>query len=79
LFLGTLALVWALRVGLLAALALWSCVVLWMNFPVTARIDAPHFGIGLVAVLSIAALGAYGAFTAARPRRLLNRVDAPWP
>jgi serine/threonine-protein kinase len=78
-FLGTLGIVAAYRVGLVATVALLGCLFLWMNFPITARIDAPHFGIGLVAVLSIAALGAYGAFTAARPRRLLNRVDAPWP
>jgi serine/threonine-protein kinase len=73
--LGTLALVWAFRFGLVGALALWFCLNLWMNFPVTANLDAPHFGIGLVAVLVIAGLGAYGALTAARPQRVVSATE----
>jgi serine/threonine-protein kinase len=73
-FMGAVVLVFTLRCGLVSTVVAGYCVNLWMNFPVTANIHAPHFGIGLVAVLSIAALGAYGAFTAARPRRLLNGV-----
>jgi len=65
---GVIAMLWAVRFGLVCFLALWFCVGVWMNFPVTTRVDAPHFGIGLVGVLIIAAVAAYGAFTAALPR-----------
>jgi hypothetical protein len=68
-FLGALLVVWSLRFGLVAFVTLWFSVHLWMNFPVTANVHAPHFGIGLVAVLLIAGLGASGAFTASRARR----------
>jgi len=67
---GTLAFVWALRFGLVGMLTLGFCLQVWMNFPVTARLGAPHFGIGLVAVLTIAALAVYGALTASRTHQL---------
>jgi NADH:ubiquinone oxidoreductase subunit H len=51
-------------------LTLGFCLQVWMNFPVTARLGAPHFGIGLVAVLTIAALAVYGALTASRTHQL---------
>jgi serine/threonine-protein kinase len=57
---------YALRFGLVGTLALWFSVFLWMNFPVTASVSAPHFGSGLVAVFAIAALAAFGAWNAAR-------------
>jgi predicted Ser/Thr protein kinase len=65
--LGTAALIWALRIGLLSMLVLWFCVSLWLNFPVTAQLDAPHFSTGLVAVLMIAGLALYGAVITSRP------------
>jgi serine/threonine-protein kinase len=69
-------LVAALRFGLLGTLALLACQNVWLNFPVTAKLNAPHFGIGLVGVLAIAALAAYGAFTASRPRRMVKSAEA---
>jgi hypothetical protein len=88
-FAGTLAFVWALRFGLVGMLAIGFCLQVWMNFPVTGSLGAPHFGIGLVGVLAIAALAIYGALTASRPhRRALgdaHRLSAaqasrsPWP
>jgi hypothetical protein len=68
-------LVAALRFGLLGTLALLACQNVWLNFPVTAKLNAPHFGIGLVGVLAIAALAAYGAFTASRPRRMVKSAE----
>jgi hypothetical protein len=68
-FAGTLAFVWALRFGFVGMLALGYCLQLWMNFPITRNLDAPHFGIGLVGILAIAALASYGALTASRPCR----------
>jgi serine/threonine-protein kinase len=65
-----------LRFGLAGTLALLLCSSFWLNFPVTAKVDAPHFGAGLVGVLAIAALAAYGAFTASRPRRIASSTDA---
>jgi len=65
---GVIAMLWAVRIGLVCFLALWFCLGVWMNFPVTTRLDAPHFGIGLAGVLIIAGVAAYGAFTAALPR-----------
>ena len=58
---------WAFRIGLVGALVLFFCLNLWTDFPVTANLDAPHFGTGLVAVLFIVALGTYGAFMSSRP------------
>jgi serine/threonine-protein kinase len=58
-----------LRFGLVGLLGLLLCLSFWTNFPVTARFDAPGFGAGLVAPLAIAAVAAYGAVTASRPRR----------
>jgi serine/threonine-protein kinase len=63
---GVVVGLWTLRAGLVGAVALFFCLNLWMDFPVTADVDAPHFGTGLVAVLIIAALGAYGAFMTSR-------------
>jgi len=57
---------YALRFGLVVTLALWFSVLLWMNFPVTANVKAPHFDSGLVAVFAIAALAAFGAWNAAQ-------------
>jgi len=65
--LGTVVVLWTMRAGLVGTLALIFCLTLWLNFPVTANADAPHFGIGLVAVLLIAALGTYGAIMSTRP------------
>ena len=56
-----------LRSGLVGVLALNFCLGIWMNFPVTANSDAPHFGTGLVGVFIIGALAAYGAFTSSQP------------
>ncbi len=70
---GALAMLWAFRIGMVSSLVLWFCVGLWLSFPITAKIDAPHFAIGLVGVLTIAALAVYGAVTAARSRlRILS-------
>jgi predicted Ser/Thr protein kinase len=63
---GAGTLVWSLRYGLIGNVALWVCLCFWMNFPVTARMDTPYFGTGLVAMLLIVSLGAYGAITASR-------------
>jgi hypothetical protein len=65
-----------LRFGLVGTLALLLCSSFWLNFPITAKLDAPHFGAGLVGVLAIAALAAYGAFTASRPRRTVSPTEA---
>jgi serine/threonine-protein kinase len=64
-----LSFVSALRFGLVGSLALWFSVTMWMNFPVTANVAAPHFGTGLVAVLVIAGLGTFGAVNASRRLR----------
>ena len=64
-----LSFVSALRFGLVGSLALWFSVMMWMNFPVTADVAAPHFGTGLVAVLVIAGLGTFGAVNASRRLR----------
>jgi hypothetical protein len=58
-----------LRAGLVGVLALNFCLGIWMNFPVTASSDAPHFGTGLVGVFIIGALAAYGAFTSSSALR----------
>ena len=58
--------VWALRFGLVASLVLWFSLLMWMNFPVTADVAAPHFGTGIVAVVVIAGLGTFGAVNASR-------------
>jgi hypothetical protein len=50
-------------------LAIGFCLQVWMNFPVTGNLGAPHFGIGLVGTLAIAALAIYGALAASRPHR----------
>jgi hypothetical protein len=70
---GSLTMVWALRFGLVGLLTVWLCVYLWVEFPVTARPDAPYFATGLLAVAIIAAIGAYGAVMAARPHLASQR------
>jgi predicted Ser/Thr protein kinase len=57
---------WGFRFGLVGTLAMWVSVLTLANFPITARVDLPHFGIGLVGVAAVAALATYGAFTASR-------------
>jgi serine/threonine-protein kinase len=69
-------LVSALRFGLLGTLTLLLFQNIWLNFPVTAKLNAPHFGIGLVGVLAIATLATYGAFTASRPRPMARSSGA---
>jgi hypothetical protein len=64
-----------LRFGLVGIVVFFLCFNLWLNFPVTAKLDAPYFGAGLVGVLAIAALAAYGAFTASRPRRTVSSTE----
>jgi eukaryotic-like serine/threonine-protein kinase len=61
-----------LRFGLISTLSFLLSVFFWMNFPVTANLSAPHFGTGLLGVLSIAGLATFGAVTAAR------NVRQPW-
>jgi serine/threonine-protein kinase len=67
-FAGAVVMLWAFRVGLLSSLIQWLCLGVWLSLPVTAKLDAPHFGIGLVGVFALAALAAYGALTTVRPR-----------
>jgi predicted Ser/Thr protein kinase len=69
-------LVFALRFGLLGTLALLVCQNVWLNFPVTTKLNAPHFGIGLVGVLAIAVLATYGAITASRSRQIVSSAQA---
>jgi hypothetical protein len=57
-----------LRFGLLGMLAMWFCFDLWMEFPVSANVNAPYFGTGLIAIAAIAALALYGARLAAVQR-----------
>ena len=66
---ATLTFVVALRFGLVGTLAHWFGAMLWMNFPVTAKLDAPFFGAGLFGVATLAALAGYGAVVAARRGR----------
>ena len=61
-----LAWLWGLRFGLVGYLAMTFSLVVWMNLPITATVSAPHFGSGLIGVLTIAGLASYGAITAAR-------------
>jgi serine/threonine-protein kinase len=63
---GALVTLMTLRAGLVGVLTLYFCLGVWLNFPVTANSDAPHFGTGIVGILIIGALAAYGAFTSAR-------------
>jgi hypothetical protein len=53
----------ALRFGLVGSLTQWFSLLLWMNFPVAANVEAPHFATGLAAVVSIGALATFGAVT----------------
>ena len=55
-----------LRAGLVGVMVLYFCLGVWMNFPVTANTEAPHFSTGLLGVLIIAAMGTYGALTSSR-------------
>lgn len=68
-------LVSVLRFGLVGTLALLLCSNIFINFPITAKLDAPHFGIGLVGVLAISGLAAYGAFTASRRRPMVSSTE----
>jgi hypothetical protein len=72
---GTVAHLWAHRYGLVSALTFWFCIILWLNLPVTMNWDAPYFGTGFLAVLTIGAIALYAAMTAARPRSGLARRD----
>ena len=63
---GALVVLMTLRAGLVGVLTLFFCMGVWINFPVTANSDAPHFGIGLAGILIIASVGAYGAITSSR-------------
>jgi hypothetical protein len=47
---GVACMLAALRYGLVRMLAFFFCLNAWMGFPVTARLDVPHFGIALVGV-----------------------------
>jgi serine/threonine-protein kinase len=58
-----------LRFGLVSSLSCLLCAFLWMNFPVTANVGAPHFGTGLVGIFLIIGLAAFGAVHAARSVR----------
>ena len=73
---GALALVWSLRRGVVQLISLLFCATLWTSFPITANTDAPHFGTGLLAVVIIVGLAAWGGFTAARVRALPARRAA---
>jgi serine/threonine-protein kinase len=64
----TLAFVCTLRFGLVGAFAQWFGILLWMDFPVTAKTDAPHFSSGLLAPAIITAVAAYAAAIASRRR-----------
>ena len=63
---GTLVVLMTFRAGLIGVLISNFCLGVWMNFPVTANSDAPHFGTGLVGIFIIGAIAAYGAFTSSR-------------
>lgn len=65
-----------LRAGLVGVLTLYFCLGLWMNLPVTANPNAPHFGIGLAGVLMIVAVGPYGALTSSRVFSSRHRLEA---
>jgi eukaryotic-like serine/threonine-protein kinase len=65
----------ALRFGLVGTFVVLWCSNIVLNFPITAKLDAPFFSIGLVGLLAIAALATYGAFTAARPRSLMRSSE----
>jgi hypothetical protein len=58
--------IWSFRFGLVGTLAMWFSVMTFANFPITADVAAPHFGIGLVGMAAVAALAAFGAITAMR-------------
>jgi hypothetical protein len=64
-----------LRFGLVSTLSFIVGVFFWMNFPVTAKVNAPHFGTGLVGVFLIAGLATFGAVTAARNVRQPSPVS----
>jgi predicted Ser/Thr protein kinase len=68
-FAGTLTLLGVLRYGLLGTFTIAACMSVWVRFPITANVDAPYFGTSLLGVFLIAALAAFGAFTASRPCR----------
>ena len=63
---GSLVVLMTFRAGLIGVLISNFCLGVWMNFPVTANSAAPHFGTGIVGIVIIGALAAYGAFTSAR-------------
>ena len=61
------------RVGIVASLAAYFAWHMLVMFPITSRIGSPYFGIGLVGLLAIVALAAYGAHTSiGRPLRVLD-------
>jgi hypothetical protein len=78
---GGAVFLWALRFGFLGVLSLMFSLNLWSNFPVTGNMEAPFFETGLVAVLIMAGLAAYGgsphrAFERPLPQRCPSRLDA---
>lgn len=71
---GALAILCTLRIGLVSLVVLWFCLGVWMDFPMTTRVEAPYFGAGLVGVLMIAGLAVYGAIVSTRPHRRMAPV-----
>lgn len=57
-----------LRVGLVAQLSAIFVLALNTSFPVTANTSAPHYGIGLLAILATISLAAFG-WTTSRGKR----------
>jgi eukaryotic-like serine/threonine-protein kinase len=67
---GALTVLGTLRWGLLGLVTIATCMGMWVRFPITTNVNAPYFGTGLVGVLLIAGIGAFGAYTASRRSRI---------
>lgn len=65
-FAAALSFAWTLRFGLVGAIAQRFGVMLWLDFPMTAKVNAPHFATSLFAMAVIVAIALYGALIATR-------------
>jgi len=70
-----LAVIWLLyHHGIVATVCSWIPWSVHTAFPITGNVDSPYFGTGLVGVLLVAGLAAYGAMIAMGPRSFQSQA-----